>query len=181
MRTTETIAVWPFARQLARFNYGRTHPRGNWPAGLHTEVFMLVPAMTFAWWLVSMSAAAPPAPAHHPLLKTPSSSATAELATEPRDDARDTDEEDEAQPAEQAETDGESADDTAGTRVHLKVVTPEIVRMAKTFLDLPMGAERSVTIDGHRYVFVLERHYHPPGFVGGPHGWHKGVTVYGTR
>lgn len=143
---------------------------------------MLVPAMTFAWWLVSMSAAAPSAPAHHPLLGTQRTSTTAEPATEPRDDARDTDEEDEAQPTEQAaETEGESTDDTAGTRVHLKVVTPEIVRMAKTFLDLPMGAERSVTIDGRRYVFVLERHYHPPGFVGGPHGWHKGVTVYGTK
>lgn len=143
---------------------------------------MLVPAMTFAWWLVSISAAAPPAPAHHPFLETQRSSTTAEPVTEPRDDARDTDEEDGAQRAEQsAETEGESTDDTAGTRVHLKVVTPEIVRMAKTFLDLPMGAERSVTIDGRRYVFVLERHYHPPGFVGGPHGWHKGVTVYGTK
>ncbi len=142
---------------------------------------MLVPAMTFAWWLVSISAAAPPAPpAHDPLLRRRSS--TAEPATEPRDDARDTNAEDEAQPAERAaETEGESRDDPAATRVHLKVVTPEIVRMAKTFLDLPMGAERSVTIDRRRYVFVLERHYHPPGFVGGPHGWHKGVTVYGTR
>ena len=32
-----------------------------------------------------------------------------------------------------------------------------------------------------RYVFVLERHYHPPGFVGGPTGYHKGVTVYEFR
>jgi hypothetical protein len=46
---------------------------------------------------------------------------------------------------------------------------------------LPMGDERFVAIDGHRYVFVLERHYHPPGFVGAPNGWHKGVTVYELR
>ncbi|HXN33519.1 MAG TPA: hypothetical protein VN894_16735, partial [Polyangiaceae bacterium] len=96
----------------------------------------------------------------------------------PQEDAQDTDED--TAPAEQAvENEGEATDDTSGRRVPLKVVTPEIVRVAKTFLDLPMGAERSVTIDGRRYVFVLERHYHPPGFVGGPHGWHKGVTVYG--
>ena len=58
------------------------------------------------------------------------------------------------------------------------MVTPAIVQAARTYLDLPMGAERAETIDGQRYVFVLEHHYHPPGFVGGPHGWHKGVTVY---
>jgi hypothetical protein len=50
--------------------------------------------------------------------------------------------------------------------------------MAQSFLDLPMGAERTATIDGHQYVFVLELHYHPPGFVGAPNGWHKGVTLY---
>jgi hypothetical protein len=89
----------------------------------------------------------------------------------------------EALPAEQAISNGEDneAGDTSGERVTLKVVTPEIVRTARTFLDLPMGAERSATIDGRRYIFVLEHHYHPPGFVGGPHGWHKGVTVYGVR
>ena len=138
---------------------------------------MLVPAMTFAWWLVSVSAAAPRAPSHGALNERRGS--TGEAATEtPQEDAQDTDED--TAPAEQAvENEGEATDDTSGRRVPLKVVTPEIVRVAKTFLDLPMGAERSVTIDGRRYVFVLERHYHPPGFVGGPHGWHKGVTVYG--
>ncbi|MGA7119663.1 MAG: hypothetical protein WBY94_06165 [Polyangiaceae bacterium] len=140
---------------------------------------MLVPAMTFAWWLVSMSASAPPSRSHGmPIEKA----ASTEAATEARDDAQDSDGEDEAAPAEQAEeTEGESSDDTTSTRVHLKVVTPEIVRLAKSFLDLPMGSERSMSVDGRRYVFVLERHYHPPGFVGGPHGWHKGVTVYGVR
>jgi len=63
-------------------------------------------------------------------------------------------------------------------RVKLKLVTPEIVRAAEDLLNLPMGAERYGTLSGKRYVFVLERHYHPPGFVGAPNGWHKGVTVY---
>ena len=58
------------------------------------------------------------------------------------------------------------------------VLTPEMVHTAQTFLDLPMGAERVVDLDGHHFVFVLERHYHPPGFVGAPTGWHKGVTIY---
>ena len=68
--------------------------------------------------------------------------------------------------------------DMGGERVKLKVVTPQIVDVAKTFLTLPMGDERYAEVDGRRYVFVLEWHYHPPGFVGGPNGWHKGVTVY---
>ncbi len=71
--------------------------------------------------------------------------------------------------------------DMAAERVPLKVVTPEIVRAAETFVNLPMGAERFMTVDGHRYAFVLEQHYHPPGFVGAPNGWHKGVTVYELR
>jgi hypothetical protein len=44
-----------------------------------------------------------------------------------------------------------------------------------------MGAERVAEILGQRYIFVLERHYHPPGFVGAPSGWHKGVTAYELR
>jgi hypothetical protein len=68
--------------------------------------------------------------------------------------------------------------DVSGERVKPKLVTPEIVSVAQSYLDLPMGAERYITLEGKRYVFVLEQHYHPPGFVGGPTGWHKGVTVY---
>jgi hypothetical protein len=71
-----------------------------------------------------------------------------------------------------------SAADTVEQRVKLKLVTPEIVRAAQDLLTLPMGAEQYETVGGRRYVFVLERHYHPPGFVGAPNGWHKGVTVY---
>jgi hypothetical protein len=115
---------------------------------------MLVPAMAFAWWIVSMS------PHGHP----------------PRT-------QDDASPTEPATAgdDADATDETSGERVRLKVVTPAIVRAARTYLDLPMGTARAEAIDGRRYVFVLERHYHPPGFVGGPHGWHKGVTVYEMR
>lgn len=63
-------------------------------------------------------------------------------------------------------------------RVKPKLVTPALVSAAEELLNLPMGAEQYETINGTRYVFVLERHYHPPGFVGAPNGWHKGVTVY---
>ena len=135
---------------------------------------MLVPAMTFAWWLVSMSAHGHHhhrASSHDKAKETnPAQSDVAEApapddgsTTEARADERD---------------DSEESDDSTGERVALKVVTPAIVQAARTYLDLPMGAERTETIDGRRYVFVLEHHYHPPGFVGGPHGWHKGVTVY---
>jgi hypothetical protein len=136
---------------------------------------MLVPAMTFAWWLVSMSVPAP-----RPQGPSVERQPTAEATTEEQQDTQEgtiT-----AEPVAVAESDdSDQTGDTTGERVTLKVVTPAIVKVAKTFLDLPMGAERGVNVEGKRYVFVLERHYHPPGFVGGPHGWHKGVTVYGMR
>jgi hypothetical protein len=73
----------------------------------------------------------------------------------------------------------EPAVDTSGERINFRgKVTQNIRAMAMAFLDLPLGAERVAWVDGKRYVFVLERHYHPPGYVGGPTGWHKGVTVY---
>lgn len=138
---------------------------------------MLVPAMAFAWWLVSMSANAPHSGGVRDEIK-PTAKASMETP------AQDT--EDEAAPADpvtdNTDNDGtEESDQTAGERVPLKVVTSEIVRAAKTYLDFPMGSEHTASLSGRRYVFVLERHYHPPGFVGGPHGWHKGVTVYGLR
>ncbi|MDP9000163.1 MAG: hypothetical protein M3O46_08635 [Myxococcota bacterium] len=134
---------------------------------------MLVPAMAFAWWLVSMSTATP-----HRGAVSDEGAATAEPTYLQQQDAKD-----EATPPEQPEAVDEpgATDDTSGERVTLKSTTPEIVRAAKTFLDLPMGSERAMNIAGRRYVFVLERHFHPQGFVGGPHGWHKGVTVYGLR
>ncbi len=72
-------------------------------------------------------------------------------------------------------------DDMSGERVMLKYVTPDIVKVAEKFLNLPMGEERFARVHGKRYVFVLETHYHPPGFVGAPTGYHKGVTVYELR
>jgi hypothetical protein len=71
--------------------------------------------------------------------------------------------------------------DMTGERVKLKLVTPELVAIAQRYVTLPMGAERYATLHGKRYVFVLEQHYHPDGFVGAPNGWHKGVTVYQLR
>jgi hypothetical protein len=162
---------------------------------------MLVPAMAFAWWIVSMSANGHPA--HRRGAPPEGTASLDEIAIDaPRpqaggerdqasDDAND-EASDEARaerrafgpaPAEPAQ-DGDESDpteDTAGERVRLKVVTPAIVRAARSYLDLPMGTAREENIEGRRYVFVLERHYHPPGFVGGPHGWHKGVTAYELR
>jgi hypothetical protein len=121
---------------------------------------MFVSAFAFAWWLVS--------------LPTPTWSAASNSDARPQS-ARDT------QQATQLSLDQPLEGEWSGDRVPVKIVTPAIVRVAQSFLDLPMGDERFVAIDGHRYVFVLERHYHPPGFVGAPNGWHKGVTAYELR
>jgi hypothetical protein len=68
---------------------------------------------------------------------------------------------------------------TSTERVKIRgPLSPKIIRIAQGLLDLPMGTEFVATVDGRRCVFVLELHYHPPGFVGAPTGWHKGVTVY---
>jgi hypothetical protein len=143
---------------------------------------MLVPAMTFAWWLVSMSAHSHH---HHRATSHDKAQDQAKQSAPGLSDSVEAPAPDGVAPADprkgEADADESSDDasgDTSGERVALKVVTPAIVQAARTYLDLPMGAERAETIDGQRYVFVLEHHYHPPGFVGGPHGWHKGVTVY---
>ena len=47
-------------------------------------------------------------------------------------------------------------------------IPAEVIAFAKTLVNLPMGTEQVEEIDGQRYVFVLERHYHPQGFVGAP-------------
>jgi hypothetical protein len=148
---------------------------------------MLVPAMAFAWWVVSMSSAVPPGGAApgsvvaRSRAPAPESAESAPVAESDAEDQRQ-DSEDQGAPEEPADPEASAATgDTGGQRVPVKLVTPSIVRVARTFLDLPMGAERRVDVDGRRYVFVLERHYHPPGFVGGPVGYHKGVTVYEFR
>jgi hypothetical protein len=66
-----------------------------------------------------------------------------------------------------------------GRRTPIRAAIPaDVIAFAKTLVNLPMGSEQIEEIDGQSYVFVLERHYHPPGFVGAPVGWHKGVTAY---
>jgi hypothetical protein len=120
---------------------------------------MVVPAIGLAWLLVSLS------PGQAPVSLDALQSHLDEMVFSECPSGR--------RPA----CDGTSG----GERVMLRIVTPEIVRVAQTFLDLPMGTERFATIDGRRYVFVLEQHYHPPGFIGAPSGYHKGVTVYELR
>ena len=53
-----------------------------------------------------------------------------------------------------------------------------VVAKAKSLLSLPMGSEVAFELDGKRYLARLEQHYHPPGYKGGPNGWHKGCSVY---
>ena len=132
---------------------------------------MLVPTMAFAWWLVSLparTAALPVAPSL--VFAAPRPSLEAIPAVDERVAGRRRDDE--------AQSPGD--DEIRATRRVLvrSVLTPEMVSTAQTFLDLPMGTERFIGLDGRRYVFVLEPHYHPPGFVGAPTGWHKGVTIY---
>jgi hypothetical protein len=58
------------------------------------------------------------------------------------------------------------------------VLHKSVIDAARDLLDLPMGSEVIIEVDGTSYGFRLEPHYHPPGYEGGPVGWHKGVTVY---
>jgi hypothetical protein len=145
---------------------------------------MLVPAIAFSSWLVAI----PLKPHRRAQVRRPTVSLVAaqqpmtdmvvEPASETIADRATPDEpsapEDDATASEATETTGERA-------VYRGIITPEIARVARTFLDLPMGAVRAAEVEGHRFVFVLERHFHPQGFVGAPNGWHKGVTVYELR
>lgn len=61
----------------------------------------------------------------------------------------------------------------------LKGRVPEgVTSTAKGLLAGEYGTETPFEIDGKRYLGRVEQHYHPPGYQGGPNGWHKGVTVY---
>ncbi len=66
--------------------------------------------------------------------------------------------------------------------VALKLVTPAIIdaseRWLREFYKSPVGTQQNVVVDGRQLVFVLQWHFHPEGFVGGPTGKHKGVTVF---
>jgi hypothetical protein len=111
---------------------------------------MLVPAMAFAWCVISAEATASPPNA---VRVHPKTLAGASAPSSP------------AAPGEQ--------------RVSIRGPIPaEVIAYAKTLVNLAMGEERIAEIDGQRYIFVLEHHYHPQGFVGAPNGWHKGVTAY---
>ncbi len=86
---------------------------------------------------------------------------------------------DEASLDDSAQSDEDGLD--TAERVKPKLISPAMVAAAESFINLPMGSERYATVGGKRYVFVLEQHYHPPGYVGGPTGYHKGVTMYELR
>jgi len=58
------------------------------------------------------------------------------------------------------------------------VPSKSVIDAATLLLDYPMGSKYIIEVKGTAYGFRLEPHYHPPGFEGGPIGWHKGVTVY---
>jgi hypothetical protein len=53
-----------------------------------------------------------------------------------------------------------------------------VTARAQSLLGGDYGTETPFELDGKRYVARVEHHYHPPGYVGGPNGWHKGVSVY---
>jgi hypothetical protein len=126
---------------------------------------MLIPAMAFAWCVVSL-----PRPADAMVAPRP-----AHIASEAQMGASDPAAPGSTAPAETSLATGE----IAGERTMIRgPLPPEVIAFAKTLVNLPMGAEQVAEIDGQRYVFVLQRHYHPPGFVGAPSGWHKGVTAF---
>lgn len=57
-------------------------------------------------------------------------------------------------------------------------VPPGVSAKARSLLGGDFGTETPFELDGKKYIARVEHHYHPPGYVGGPTGWHKGVTVY---
>lgn len=129
---------------------------------------MIAPAMVFGWWL---AASMPMAHAHgatHPTFADmPSLEPSSALPTERKAKAEPGPNAFAAMPSDRAPFRG--------------TITPAMVRAAHSFLDLPMGSERALEVEGRPLLFVLEWHYHPPGFVGGPNGWHKGVTIYDQK
>ncbi len=66
--------------------------------------------------------------------------------------------------------------------VAVKVLTPEIKdaseRWLREFYNSPVGTRQTVVVEGRPLLFILQWHYHPPGYVGAPTGKHKGVTVF---
>jgi hypothetical protein len=135
---------------------------------------MLIPAMAFAWCVVSLPPSPDPAAAIRVARAAPAESTNAQDPTTPDSPAVDADADDDT---DQHAT--EPAEERPHERTPIRGPLPlAVITFAKTLVNLPMGAEQIAEIDGQRYVFVLERHYHPPGFVGAPVGWHKGVTAF---
>jgi hypothetical protein len=125
---------------------------------------MLVPAMAFVWCVLSAEASGTQNAAHAGTLHATVAASRAKSAPVDGPSV--------ALPATDTATPGEQ-------RTKIRSAIPvEVIAFAKTLVNLPMGTEQVAEILGQRYVFVLERHYHPPGFVGAPSGWHKGVTAY---
>ena len=89
---------------------------------------------------------------------------------------------DEREPISSAASPDLSTDLSAHQFVAVKVLTPEIKdaseRWLKEFYKSPVGTEQRVVVDGKPLLFILQWHYHPPGYVGAPSGKHKGVTVF---
>jgi|SRR5579885_978113 hypothetical protein len=50
--------------------------------------------------------------------------------------------------------------------------------VASSLLGGSFGTMTPFQIGDTKYMARVEPHYHPPGYKGGPNGWHKGVTVY---
>lgn len=75
------------------------------------------------------------------------------------------------------------ADTPVGDLVRIAKAPPPLVIAAREYLaeDAPFGSRKDVEIDGTPWALVVEWHYHPAGFVGGPIGWHKGVSVFAVR
>ena len=69
-----------------------------------------------------------------------------------------------------------------GFRIFSKTPVPDSVTLkCKTLLSRSFGYEEYAELEGKRYFFRIEPHYHPPGYSGyqgAPIGWHKGCTVY---
>ncbi|MHC9542298.1 MAG: peptidoglycan-binding protein [Vulcanimicrobiota bacterium] len=57
-------------------------------------------------------------------------------------------------------------------------VPPGVSAKARSLLGGDFGTETPFDLEGKKYIARVEHHYHPPSYVGGPTGWHKGVTVY---
>ena len=129
-------------------------PRNGAGKGRGGNQGMLIPAMAFAWCVISAQAEAETAARNDAAMAASKRQASLQAqATPPIIDGQ------QLSPIRTA-------------------IPANVIDFAKTLVNLPMGAQHIERIDGQRYVFVLERHYHPPGFVGAPSGWHKGVTAY---